>query len=105
MNIKLPNGYELSGPYTQYSAPFGKVIESLNHVQWFLSRQVPKTKTRDPYQIYWQKYGKTIGKIERFDKYKQRYIIPQTYPLIEFKTLQKAVNFLIKNEGKISYCS
>ena len=105
MKIKLPKDYELTGPYAKYSAPFGIVSESLNRVQWFVSRAVPKTKTKDPCQVHYQKYGKTIGRIERFDRQKHRYIIPQTFPLIEFNTLQKTINYLIKNEGKIIYCS
>jgi len=105
MKIKLPEGYSLDGPYFKYSSPYGKVVESLNRQEWFVSREVPKTKTTDAFEILRQKYGKTIGVIEKFDNEKNRYIITQTYPTEQFKTLQKAINFLIKNEGKIVYCS
>jgi len=109
MKIKLPPNYELTGPYFAYSAPYGKAFESMNRRQWFLSRhKVPESelkKKSKELREYYREHGDTIGEIEKFDNQKRRYILPQTYPTIEFASLQKAVNYLIDNHGKISYCS
>lgn len=109
MKIKLPPNYSLSGPYFEYSAPYGIAIESMNRREWFLSRhKVPESELKNKPKLlaeHYRKYGDTIGHIEKFDNQKRRYILPQTYPTIEFTSLQKAVDFLIDNHGKISYCS
>ena len=109
MKIKLPKNYELSGPYFKYSSPWGKVVESMNRRQWFLTRsnipEVELKKLPKDYAKYYRAYGKTIGEIERFDNQPRRYILPQTYPTIEFNSLQKIVDYLIDNEGKIVYCT
>jgi len=109
MKIKLPKNYELSGPYFNYSAPYGRVLESLNRREWFLSRhKVPEKELKQrPKEIadHYRKHGDTIGHVERFDNQKRRYILPQTHPIIEFPSLQKAIDYLIKNHRKISYCS
>ena len=109
MKIKLPTNYELTGPYLVSSAPYGKTIESLNKHQWFLSRyNISKEELKrypPDYSQIFNKYGKCIGHIEQFENNSNRYLLPQTYPLIEFPTLQEIVQYLIDNEGKIVYLS
>ena len=107
MKTKLPSNYELSGPFFNYASPYGKVYFNSN--EWFLTRHnIPKSELKGKNKEladHYFKYGKCIGRVKRFGNQPRRYILPQTHPIIEFKSLQKALNYLIENEGKIVYLS
>jgi len=82
----------VSEPYALSSAPWGRVIESLNRKVWSVSKQ-SNTKT-----IY-------LGSVVKFNDQPNRYVIHQLYPMKDFRTLKGAVNFLARNEGKLCFCS
>ena len=94
---------EISGPYFEFSSPYGKAIESMNRDIWYVSRKLCADEiTTEIRKIL----GTTcLGKIINFKDQKDRYIISQTYPIQEFKSLEEAIEYLVMNEGKIVFLS
>ena len=99
----------ITGPYLQFSSSFGKIIESLNCNEYFVSRKATLKDRKSKSEIRKAVANITgevcLGSIHQFLRNPKRFIIPQTYPIKEFDTLKKAVNYLVKNEGKIVFCS
>ena len=100
-------GIEVSGHFFKYSSPYGKVVESLNGRNWFISRTLTEQELNDPKTSAISKMLKSthLGVILRFDQNPKRYIIEQLYPQVTFSSLKKAIKYLIDNEGKLVFCS
>ena len=98
---------EVFGPYFEYSSPYGKVVESLNRDVWFVSRKLTQQELDNPKTSEIRKMFKevSLGVIVRFQRHKRRYIIDQLFPVVAFNSLKKAVDFLVKNEGKLVFCT
>jgi hypothetical protein len=81
----------LHGPYTKYSAPYGKVVAkvvaSLNMKQWYVN-----TST-GTYEIV------------QFEAQPHRFILPQSHPAIERRTLKDLVKYLVGLEKRLVLCS
>jgi len=91
---------EVNGPYYKFSSPFGKA--TLPRDEWFVSRLLePNEQITEIQKIL---KSVCLGNIVKF-KDRKDYCISQLYPSKYFKTLKKAVNFLVKNEGKLVFCS
>ena len=77
----------LHGPYYKYSSPYGKVLPSLNRNEWFL-------------------YTKTgIYIIEQFERQPNRFIVSQSYPTIERKTLKALIIYLMGLKKGLILCT
>ena len=107
MKTKLPQGYELTGPFFKYSSPYGTVSTSMNRREYFLSRNLTPEEIDDPKTSEFRKITKsvTLGVIIKFDNQPKRFIIDQLFPIISFPSLKKAINFLIEEEGKLVFCT
>lgn len=101
VRMKNEKNIIISGPYFCYSSPYGKAIESMNRDEWFVTKKLKPNEQKTEIQKITG--DKCLGTIEKYRNQKNRYVVPQTYPLMEFKTLKKAVNYLVKNEGKIVF--
>ena len=100
-NLILPNKVNVSGPYYKFSSPYGSWT-TLHRDTWFVSKKLFKRQQKTEIQKI---LGETsLGIIIKF-RDKRTYIIDQLYPHTSFKSLQKAINFLIKNEGKLVFCT
>lgn len=88
MKLYGVEGLEIQGPYNESSAPWGRVVPSLNRQNYFVDLN-----------------GKTIGVIVRFDNQPKRFIIDQLYPNVDRTTLKAAVLYLVKNNGKLCFCT
>ena len=83
----IPKGaVVITGPYYTFSTPFGKA--TLHRDEWFVSMG-----------------EKCLGRIIRFRNNKRRYVIDQLYPTKDFRSLAKAIDFLVENKGKLVFCS
>jgi len=107
MKNELPKGYEISvsGPFTEYSSPFGRVLDSMNRHIWYVSRKLTPKELKKASEIGKILKTTSLGVISRFDAIPNRYVIRNLFPYVSFNSLSKAVNFLIKNEGKLVFCS
>lgn len=84
---QIPKGAVIiTGPYFKFSTPYGKAL--LQRDEWFVSMN-----------------DKCIGRIIRFRRNKRRYVIDQLYPTKDFRSLTKAVDFLVENKGKLVFCT
>lgn len=101
--MNLPPDIEISGPFTEYSSPYGKVLEGLNRDVWYVSRKL-KESEQDT-EIRKLLKSKSLGVIARYQRHKNRYIIDQLYPVVTFSSLKKSVDYLIANEGKLIFCT
>ncbi len=77
----------LTGPYLCFSRPYGVAIPSLTRNQWFLSTQTG------------------VYEIIQFRDQPKRFLLSQSYPTIERKTLKSLCKFLLKQEKRIVLCS
>jgi hypothetical protein len=94
---------EISGPYAECSSPFGFGKVTLSRDCWFVSRILsPKERKTACQKILGTK---SLGVIVRFKSEDKRFVISQLFPVKAFSSLRKAVDFLVKNEGKIVFCS
>ena len=98
--IILPKSIELSGPYYKFSSPYGKA--TLQRDEWFVKRKLTKSQQKTECQKITG--SKSLGRIIKF-KNRRDYVIDQLYPRQAFKSLQKAIDFLISNEGKLVFCT
>ena len=80
----------LSGPYFEFSSPYGKVHHSLD---------------RDVYYANVPERAGKIYKLVRYRSAKNRVIVDQTYPKIVFRSLKKALETLSRLEKPIVLCS
>jgi hypothetical protein len=107
LTTNLEAGYYVSDARLEYSYPYGKATlprEEWNVQKVFTPEEV-KMLGDSIFKEFHIKYGKIIGGIRRYKERSKRYIIPQTYPVIEFKDFYEAVKYLIDNDGKICYCN
>ena len=88
----------ISGPYYQFSNPFGDRVTCQRDV-WYVSRPLTKKELNSKKISPIKKILKSasLGIIIRSRRHKDRYVIDQLYPLKEYKTLRGAVNYLVKN--------
>ena len=77
----------LSGPYLHICTPFGRRVEQLDSNQWFLQTQTG------------------VYEIEQFRDQPRRFILPQSYPVIEKKTLKSMIKFLLSQKKRIVLCT
>jgi hypothetical protein len=99
--MKLQDNIRLSGPYYKFSKPYGTYVTCERDI-WFVSKTLNKSEIKSEFQKI---TGETcLGSIVKF-RNRQDYIIEQLYPHKAFKTLKGAINFLIRNEGKLVFCS
>lgn len=101
MKTKLDNNISTSGPYTEYSTPFGKT--TLARDCWFISRALSKEERKTSCQKITG--YKSLGMIIRFKSNKRRFVISHLFPAKAFSSLRKATDFLVKSEDKIVFCS
>lgn len=100
MNQKI---ITLEGPFEDCSLPFGFGRPTLYRATWFVTRPLPPKERKTLCQKITGSKG--LGSIVRFDNDKKRFVINDLHPVKAFDSLKKAVNFLVKNEGKIVFCS
>lgn len=100
--MKLPNGITVSGPY--YKVCHGRsMTPSLERDEWFVSKTLTKRDQKTEIQKI---FGSTcLGNIVRFRNNMKRFVISQLYPTKNFSSLEKAVQFLIDNQGKLVFCT
>jgi len=77
----------LTGPYLRLSCPYSVPLPSFIRNQWFLSTQTG------------------IYEIIQFHKQPKRFLLTQSHPTIERKTLKGLCKFLLKQEKRIVLCS
>jgi len=101
---KLPENIELSGPYFKFSCPYGKET-TLHRDEWFVSRKLTdeELETASPVSKIFK--SSCLGNIICFRDKPKMFVIDQLFPHTSFNTLQKAIDFLIANENKLSFCS
>ena len=80
----------LSGPYFEFSSPYGRVHNSLD---------------RDVYYANVPERAGKIYKLVRYRNAKHRIIVAQTYPQISFRSLKGALETLSKMEKPLACCS
>ena len=101
MKTTLPRNVRVSGPFYNFSNPFGTFV-TLQRDEWHVCKRLTKRQQKTEFQKI---TGETcLGSIVKFRDRKD-YIIEQLYPRKAFLSLQKAINFLIKNQGKLVFCS
>ena len=95
----------ISGPYYQFSNPFGDRVTCQRDV-WYVSRSLTKKELNSKKISPIKKILKrvSLGVIVK-PRNQKRYVIDQIYPLKEYKTLSGAVNYLVKNEGELVFCT
>jgi hypothetical protein len=101
MKTKLDNNISTSGPYTEYSSPYGRT--TLARDCWFISRALSKEERKTSCQKITG--YKSLGMIVRFKSNKRRFVISHLFPAKAFSSLRKATDFLVKSEDKIVFCS
>lgn len=101
--LSLPRNVRISGPYYKFSCPYGGRT-TLHRDEWFVSKKLTKKQQKTEFQKI---TGEScLGHIIKFRNPKKLpYVIDQLHPHTAFKTLQQAVDFLIKNHGKLVFCS
>lgn len=100
--MKLQSSIELAGPYYEYSAPYGVVHKTLDRDIWYVKRKLTKRQRKTEFQKI---TGESmLGSIVKF-RNRKVYVISQLYPRKDFKTLKGAINFLVRNEGKLVFCT
>jgi len=92
---------EISGPYYKFSKPYG-TWTTLHRDEWFISRPLPKKEQKTEVQKITGK--RMLGCIIKF-RNRDEYVIDQLHPRKAFKRFQNAVNFLVRNEGKLVFCT
>jgi len=98
----MKNDIKVSGPYYDFSKPYG-TFTTLERDIWFVNRKLSKKEQKTEFQkITGQR---CLGSIVCFRRHPNRFVIEQLHPTKAFKTLKGAVNFLIKNEGKLIFCT
>jgi hypothetical protein len=91
----------ISGPYKQYSFPYGKATCGRN--EWWVSRPL-RPGEPGPFGFADEK-ERVLGKIIQFDGQDNRFVINQAWPGVDLPTLEEAVQWLMDNEGKWTACS
>ena len=97
------NKVTVNGPYYAFSKPYGTFV-TLERDEWFVSRPATKAEMKKS-EIANILKTITLGHITRFRNNKRRYVIDQLYPDKAFSSLAKAVAFLVKNDGKLVFCT
>ncbi len=96
---------EISGPFFKFSSPYGDRT-TLHRDEWFVSRKLTKRQLASP---KCSKISRILGEhcLGNIIKFKNRsdYVISQLFPRTAFNSLDKAVQFLVENEGKLVFCS
>jgi hypothetical protein len=101
MKVTLPRNVRVSGPYYNFSKPYGTFV-TLQRDEWYVAKKLTKRQQKTEFQKI---TGETcLGSIVKFRNRKD-YVISQLHPRKAFSSLQKAINFLIENQGKLVFCS
>ena len=99
--IKFEGPIKIEGPFEDCSTPFGWATTFRE--TWFVTRPLPLKERKTPCQKITGSKG--LGSIVRFKNHPKRFVINDLHPVKAFDSLKKAVDFLVKNEGKIVFCS
>ena len=94
---------EISGPYYKFSKPYGTFV-TLQRDEWFVSRKLSKKELKTASECSKITGSRSLGRIIKF-RNRDDYVIDQLYPDKRYKTLKGAVNFLVRNEGKLVFCT
>jgi hypothetical protein len=91
----------VSGPFFKFSNPYGTGT-TCHRDEYYVSRTLSNSEQKTEIQKI---TGEAcLGQITMPHR-RGVFIISQLFPEKSFKTLQGAVNFLVKNEGKLVFCS
>lgn len=106
--MKIPENIQISGPYYEFSKYYGIYgsgtgTVTLERDEWYVSRLLKPHEQKTEMQKILK--STSLGHITKFRKHNKDYVINQLFPYKGFKTLQGAINFLIKNEGKLVFCT
>jgi hypothetical protein len=93
---------EVSGPFFRFSSPYG--IATLERDEWFVSRKLTEEELKTASPIAKLLKSTSLGHISKF-RGNNSYVINSLYPIKRFKTLKGAINFLVKNDGKLVFCT
>ena len=99
--MQLPKNIRLSGPYYKFSNPYGDRV-TCQRDEWFVFRKLTKRQQKTEFQKITGE--RCLGNIVKF-RDKNEYVISQLFPRQAFRSLKGAINFLIRNEGKLVFCS
>jgi len=93
--IKVPSNVTVSGPFFEFSTPFGKA--TLERDVWYVSK---KLTTKEQKTEIEKILGETcLGRIIKFKSRKDYAIDQLSYPGKYFSSLQKAINFLVDQDS------
>jgi hypothetical protein len=101
--IKFEGPIKIEGPFEDCSLPFGFGMPTLYRETWFVTRPLPPKERKTPCQKITGSKG--LGSIVRFKNHPKRFVVNDLHPVKAFDSLKKAVDFLVKNDGKIVFCS
>lgn len=91
----------ISGPWHDFSRPYGSWT-ACHRDEWFVTKILTKKQQKTEAQKI---TGDTcLGKIVK-PRRRRKYIINQLHPEVAFNTLQEAVDYLIENHGKLTFCT
>ena len=99
--LRRMKNLKISGPFYNFSCPYGTFV-TLERDEWFISRKLESHEQKTEIQKILK--SESLGRIIKFRNRKD-YVIDQLYPRKAFKTLKSSINFLIKNRGKLTFCS
>lgn len=122
LKLEKELGVEISGPFTKFYSPFGVALPHSKREIWYVSRQrtpeeikkredeFPEFTKRAKLELSPETYKKyiseiTFGEISHWIGCPRRFVIPQLFPVVSFNSLKKTIQYLIKNDGKLIYCS
>lgn len=94
---------DVAGPYYKFSNPYGTFV-TCRRDEWFVSR-VATDKEKNESKIIEMLGTQSLGRIVRSRRNKRRYVIDQLYPTQTFSSLNKALIFLVENDGKLVFCT
>lgn len=97
----------ISPPFHNNPSPYGKSLVNSGYSTYYVTRELTQTELDDPKCSRIQQITKSVnlGAIINFDNQPNRFIISQLYPNESFTTLSDAVNFLVANEGQLTFCT
>ena len=99
--LTLPRNITVSGPYFKFSSPYG-TFTTCHRDEWYVNKKLTKKQQKTEFQKI---TGDTcLGRIVK-PKRRKAYVIDQLYPEVALKSLQEAVDYLIKNQGKLVFCT
>ena len=93
----------VNGPYYAFSKPYGTFV-TCERDEWYVTRPATAAEKRKS-EITKILGTRCLGHIVRFRSNKRRYVISQLHPTQAFSSLDKAIAFLVENDGKLVLCT